>query len=95
MLCDSPFAFMGLAGGFCYFHFCWVVHGPSAGNLLQYCLRAPALGSCYSLNYVHSEASSGECVTFGLLRNFCHSLFFYCYFVCDSNLFVTLIKLVI
>ena len=74
MLCDSPFAFMGPAGGFCYFHFCWVVHGPSAGNLLQYCLSAPALGSCYSLNNVHSEASSGECVTFGLLRNFCHSL---------------------
>ena len=95
MLCDSPFAFMGPAGGFCYFHSCWVVHGPSAGNLLQYCLRAPALRSCYSLNYVHSEASSGESVTFGLLRNFCHSLLFYCYFVCDSNLFVTLIKLVV
>ena len=31
---------MGSVEGFCYFCFKRVVHGPAAGNLLQYCLRA-------------------------------------------------------
>ena len=55
---------MGPVGGFCYFCFEWVVHGPSVGNLLRYCLRALLWEYVMALiNYDHSEAACGECVT--------------------------------
>ena len=64
---------MGPVGEFCYFCVEWVVHGPSAGNLLQYCLRALLWEYVMALNnYDHSEAACGECVTC-VLHNFCHS----------------------
>ena len=57
-------AFMGPVGEFCYFCVEWVVHGPSAENLLQYCLRALLWEYVMALiNYDHSEAACGECVT--------------------------------
>ena len=55
---------MGPVGEFCYFCAEWVVHGPSAGNLLQYCLKALLWEYVMALiNYDHSEAACGECVT--------------------------------
>ena len=35
---------MGSVGGFCYFCFEWASHCPSAGDLLQYYSKGPALG---------------------------------------------------
>ena len=32
--------------------------------------EGPSLGLCYGRDYDNSEASCGECVTFGLLRDF-------------------------
>ena len=62
--CYVTSAFMGPVGGFCYFCFEWVVHGPSVGNLLRYCLRALLWEYVMALiNYDHSEAACGECVT--------------------------------
>ena len=42
------FSFISFFGGFCYFCFKRAVHGPSVGNMLQYCLRAlEGEGGCY------------------------------------------------
>ena len=50
---------MGPVGEFCYFCAELVVHGPSAGNLKallwEYVMAL--------INYDHSEAACGECVT--------------------------------
>ena len=55
---------MSPVGEFCYFCVEWVVHGPSARNLLQYCLRALLWEYVMALiNNDHSEAACGECVT--------------------------------
>ena len=71
--CLKDVLFGGEVGGLCYFCFERAVHGPSAGNLLQLCLRAP-LWDYASLNYSQSEAFCGECVALDLLHNFCHLL---------------------
>ena len=58
------FALMGPVGGFCYFFlvdYSWSLSEEFEG---------PSLGLCYGRDYDHSEASCGECVAFGLLRDF-------------------------
>ena len=45
---------------------------PQRGIFFIVLFKSPALGLCYSLNYDHSEAFRGGCVTFDLSHIFCH-----------------------
>ena len=65
----------------CYVSCLFCAHGPRGRILLFLFLvdyscsligefDGPSLGLCYGCDYDHSEASCGECVAFGLLRDF-------------------------
>ena len=80
---------MGPVGGFCYFCFCtcWVVHGPSAWNLLQYCL-GPSFGALIVIIqglFAENVLRLACCVTF--VTTFYS---FDCYFAFNLIFFVSL-----
>ena len=82
---------MGSVGGFCYFCFKCAVHGPSAGNLLQYCLRALFWDYVIALIMIIQRPFAGivlrliYCITF-VTRFFLYN----CYSACNFNLLVFL-----
>mgnify|MGYP000028909081 FL=1 len=71
-MCNLTLASTGPVGGFCYqFCFCWVVHGPSAGYLLRYCLGTLLCDYVMALIVIIQTLFAGN-----VLSNFRHSLAF-------------------
>ena len=80
---------MGSVGGFCYFCFKRAVHGHSAGNLLQYCLRALLWDYVMALITVIQRPFAGNVLRWIYYITFVTCLYsHYCYFVCNFNLFI-------
>ena len=87
---------MGPVGGFCYFCFKRAVHGPSAGNLLQYCLRALLWDYVMALITVIQRPFAGNVLCRTDYITFVAFLYsYYCYLLVIITFSYFLIKLVI
>ena len=90
--------FIGPVGGFCYFYFKCAVHGPSAGNSLQYCLGALLWDYVTALIMITQRPYAGNVLHLPYYITFVTSFYsYYCYLAFNLDLFVFLnmIKLLI